>query len=55
MLFYQVAIFSGEDHDISVTTKYIKNKETSCVITPEVLDFLEETEKRFRCHSFADK
>ena len=55
MLLYQVAMFSDENHDISVTTKYIKNKEASSVITPEVLDCLEETEKRFSCHLLANK
>jgi len=55
MLFCQVPIFSDENHDILVTTKYIKNKEASSVITPEMLYFLEEPEKRFGCHSFAGK
>lgn len=55
MLLHQVAIFSDKNHDISVTTKYIKIKEASSVITPEVLDFLEETEDTLSCHSFVEK
>lgn len=38
-----------------MTIKCIKNREASGVEIPEVFDFLEEAEKIFSCHSFADK
>lgn len=45
MLLYQVFTFSDENHDISVTLKYIKNREASGVEIPEVFDFLEEAKR----------
>lgn len=39
MLLYQVVTFSDQDHDISVTLKYMKNREASGVEIPGVFDF----------------
>lgn len=55
MLLYQVATFSDDNHVISATIKYIKNKKASGVAIPEVFDFFGEAEKRFSCHSLGEK